>query len=39
MNCMDDPCVVDPARVDRRDGQVGVLAELPLDDEQRHPFA
>jgi hypothetical protein len=35
---MDDLCVFDAAQVERRDGEVGV-AELSLDDEQRHALA
>jgi hypothetical protein len=35
---VDDLGVVDPAQVDRGDGEVGV-PELALDDEQRHAFA
>jgi hypothetical protein len=35
---VDDLGVIDPAEVDRSDREVGV-AELTLDDEQRHAFA
>jgi hypothetical protein len=38
MDGFDDLGVVDALQVDRRDAEVAV-AELPLDDDQRHPFA
>jgi hypothetical protein len=36
---VDDLGVIDSAQVHRRDRKVGVLAELALDDEQRHSLA
>ena len=38
MDGVDDLGVVDPAQVDRGDGEIG-MPELGLDNEQRHPLA
>ena len=38
MDGVDDLGVVDPAQVDRGDGEIG-MPELALDNEQRHPLA